>query len=284
MDRCPRSTSGSTRRSRTSSPDSAAAATVAPPLGRTRSPTAPDGQGHWLWLGPDEWLVVGPEGGGHDIAPAVEAALREAAGDAFLTTVDVSANRVGLEVCRRRMSIDLLAFGCSLDLDDRAFPAGACAQTMRGPGRTSSCGASMTVRPCGCSSGRRSLPTSRRGSMTRWPASADGPAAAPRHRPLRCPPKERCMDWTLAARAEKMNPSVIREILKVTERPGIISFAGGLPSPKTFPVTRLRRSLREGAAAGRPGRAAVRRQRRLRARCARRSPRCCPGTSIRRRC
>jgi len=33
-----------------------------------------------------------------------------------------------------------------------------------------------------------------------------------------------------------MNPSVIREILKVTEKPGIISFAGGLPSPKTFPV------------------------------------------------
>ncbi|MFL6692488.1 MAG: PLP-dependent aminotransferase family protein [Ramlibacter sp.] len=43
--------------------------------------------------------------------------------------------------------------------------------------------------------------------------------------------------WTLARRAERMNPSVIREILKVTERPGIISFAGGLPSPTTFPVT-----------------------------------------------
>ncbi|MFZ2825258.1 PLP-dependent aminotransferase family protein [Hydrogenophaga sp.] len=42
--------------------------------------------------------------------------------------------------------------------------------------------------------------------------------------------------WTLAKRAHKMNPSVIREILKVTEKPGIISFAGGLPSPKTFPV------------------------------------------------
>jgi 2-aminoadipate transaminase len=42
--------------------------------------------------------------------------------------------------------------------------------------------------------------------------------------------------WTLARRAERMNPSVIREILKVTERPGIISFAGGLPSPLTFPV------------------------------------------------
>jgi 2-aminoadipate transaminase len=45
------------------------------------------------------------------------------------------------------------------------------------------------------------------------------------------------MNWKLAARAHKMNPSVIREILKVTEKPGIISFAGGLPSPKTFPVS-----------------------------------------------
>lgn len=44
------------------------------------------------------------------------------------------------------------------------------------------------------------------------------------------------MTWTLAQRAHKMNPSVIREILKVTEKPGIISFAGGLPSPQTFPV------------------------------------------------
>ena len=43
-------------------------------------------------------------------------------------------------------------------------------------------------------------------------------------------------EWVLARRAGKMNPSVIREILKVTERPGIISFAGGLPSPRNFPV------------------------------------------------
>jgi 2-aminoadipate transaminase len=42
--------------------------------------------------------------------------------------------------------------------------------------------------------------------------------------------------WTMAARAQRMNPSVIREILKVTEKPGIISFAGGLPSPQTFPI------------------------------------------------
>ncbi|HUD33353.1 MAG TPA: aminotransferase class I/II-fold pyridoxal phosphate-dependent enzyme, partial [Variovorax sp.] len=42
--------------------------------------------------------------------------------------------------------------------------------------------------------------------------------------------------WKLAARADKMNPSVLREILKVAERPGVISLAGGLPSPATFPV------------------------------------------------
>jgi len=44
------------------------------------------------------------------------------------------------------------------------------------------------------------------------------------------------MQWPLARRAKRMNPSFIRELLKVTEQPGIISFAGGLPSPRTFPV------------------------------------------------
>lgn len=46
--------------------------------------------------------------------------------------------------------------------------------------------------------------------------------------------------WQLARRAERMNPSVIREILKVTERPGILSLAGGLPSPDSFPVEAMR--------------------------------------------
>ena len=44
-------------------------------------------------------------------------------------------------------------------------------------------------------------------------------------------------NWKIATRAEKMNPSVLREILKITELPGVISLAGGLPSPKTFPVS-----------------------------------------------
>jgi 2-aminoadipate transaminase len=48
------------------------------------------------------------------------------------------------------------------------------------------------------------------------------------------------MSWTLSQRAQKLTSSAIREILKVTERPEVISFAGGLPSPDTFPVDRLR--------------------------------------------
>jgi len=46
--------------------------------------------------------------------------------------------------------------------------------------------------------------------------------------------------FKLARRAAAMNPSAIREILKLTERPGVISFAGGLPSPQTFPVEAMR--------------------------------------------
>ena len=43
----------------------------------------------------------------------------------------------------------------------------------------------------------------------------------------------------MARRAERLNPSTIREILKITERPGIISLAGGLPSPDSFPVAAM---------------------------------------------
>ena len=46
--------------------------------------------------------------------------------------------------------------------------------------------------------------------------------------------------WQLARRTARMNPSVIREILKLTELPGVISLAGGLPSPDSFPVEAMR--------------------------------------------
>ena len=39
-----------------------------------------------------------------------------------------------------------------------------------------------------------------------------------------------------AQRTQAMTSSVIREILKITARPDVISFAGGLPAPEIFPV------------------------------------------------
>lgn len=41
-------------------------------------------------------------------------------------------------------------------------------------------------------------------------------------------------------RARQLTSSAIREILKITERPEVISFAGGLPSPEGFPIPELR--------------------------------------------
>jgi 2-aminoadipate transaminase len=48
------------------------------------------------------------------------------------------------------------------------------------------------------------------------------------------------IDWQFSQRAKQLQSSVIREILKVTMRPEIVSFAGGLPSPETFPVERMK--------------------------------------------
>jgi 2-aminoadipate transaminase len=44
----------------------------------------------------------------------------------------------------------------------------------------------------------------------------------------------------LTRRAQQLTSSVIREILKVTEQPDVISFAGGLPAPQTFPTEEIR--------------------------------------------
>jgi 2-aminoadipate transaminase len=48
------------------------------------------------------------------------------------------------------------------------------------------------------------------------------------------------IEWRFAERAEQLQASFIREILKITQQPEIISFAGGLPSPLTFPVDEMK--------------------------------------------
>jgi len=51
------------------------------------------------------------------------------------------------------------------------------------------------------------------------------------------------IQWQFSERASQLQSSFIREILKITQRPDIISFAGGLPSPQTFPVERMKASF-----------------------------------------
>src|SRR5262249_16884950 len=46
-----------------------------------------------------------------------------------------------------------------------------------------------------------------------------------------------------AARTERMRTSDIREILKLTAQPDVISLAGGLPAPELFPVDEYRRAF-----------------------------------------
>ncbi|MFC4932693.1 aminotransferase-like domain-containing protein [Massilia sp. GCM10023247] len=52
--------------------------------------------------------------------------------------------------------------------------------------------------------------------------------------------QSRPFPWQFSERAQGLQSSFIREILKITQRPEIISFAGGLPSPATFPVERMK--------------------------------------------
>ncbi len=53
-------------------------------------------------------------------------------------------------------------------------------------------------------------------------------------------------DWNaaLAKRTERMQSSIIRELLKFTMLPDVISFAGGLPAPEVFPVRDFQEACR----------------------------------------
>jgi len=78
-----------------------------------------------LWLGPDEWLVVGPPGDSRALAASLEAVAAPHGG----SVVDVSAQRTVLEL-RGPRAREVLSAGCSIDLHPAAFEADACAQTM----------------------------------------------------------------------------------------------------------------------------------------------------------
>jgi sarcosine oxidase, subunit gamma len=80
-----------------------------------------------LWLAPDEWLVVGAPG----VAGAIADELGRSLDGLHHSVVDVSANRVALELAGPSRH-DLLASACPIDLHPRSWGEGRCAQSVFG--------------------------------------------------------------------------------------------------------------------------------------------------------
>lgn len=78
-----------------------------------------------LWLGPDEWLVVAPDGE----QATLEHHLRNGLSGDFGAITEVSANRTVIEI-RGTKARDLLGHGVPIDLDARVFGPRRCAQTL----------------------------------------------------------------------------------------------------------------------------------------------------------
>lgn len=78
-----------------------------------------------LWLGPDEWLIVGGEGE----ESLLNRVLNTALGDNFGAVVDVSGNRTVIELSGPAAR-EVLAHGCPIDLHPRSFGPGRCAQSL----------------------------------------------------------------------------------------------------------------------------------------------------------
>jgi sarcosine oxidase subunit gamma len=75
-----------------------------------------------LWMGPDEYLVLAEPGRQVEL----ESALRDVGA---LAVVDVSAQRNVLRLTGEHAR-DVLAHGCSIDLDPSVSPPGTCVQTL----------------------------------------------------------------------------------------------------------------------------------------------------------
>lgn len=75
-----------------------------------------------VWVGPDDWFVIGPKG--H--AEAIEAGLRAALTGMHYAVTDVSGGYTVLHLSGRPVR-DVLAQGCPLDLHPRVFKPGSSA-------------------------------------------------------------------------------------------------------------------------------------------------------------
>ncbi|MEM7288808.1 MAG: sarcosine oxidase subunit gamma family protein [Pseudomonadota bacterium] len=75
-----------------------------------------------LWIGPDEWFVTAPSGGG------IEAKINKVKAGLY-SAVTVDHRNTGLTI-RGANAVNALNSGCPRDLSLQAFPVGACARTM----------------------------------------------------------------------------------------------------------------------------------------------------------
>jgi sarcosine oxidase subunit gamma len=106
---------------------------VDPAIARTRGlalPFAPNtvlaaGPRAAIWLGPDEWLLLGAPGAGASIVAELERDLE----GAHAAVTDLGANRAWLEL-RGPGVRDLLSRGVPIDLHPRSWTPGDCAQTV----------------------------------------------------------------------------------------------------------------------------------------------------------
>lgn len=80
-----------------------------------------------LWLGPDEHLLLAPDG----LQARIAAELGIALAGMPHSLVDVSQRQVALSVAGDAAR-DILASGCPLDLDPEAYPVGMCTRTLFG--------------------------------------------------------------------------------------------------------------------------------------------------------
>jgi sarcosine oxidase subunit gamma len=88
---------------------------------------AAGGERSALWLGPDEWLLIAPEGQ----AEAIASELATALGSEPASIVDISDRHIAIEVNGPKASETLNAFN-PLDLHPDSFPVGMCTRTVFG--------------------------------------------------------------------------------------------------------------------------------------------------------
>jgi sarcosine oxidase, subunit gamma len=75
-----------------------------------------------VWVGPDDWFVIGPKGR----AAAIEAALRQALAGQHCAVTDVSSGYTVLHLSGQPVR-EVLAQGCPLDLHPKVFGPGSAA-------------------------------------------------------------------------------------------------------------------------------------------------------------